>query len=94
MLKTYKSDSTGLSVVIKRGEQSEVVEFKPAWIDYGRRGTVYATEDEQMQKALEAHEYFGRLLRPRFWTDDNKKVEAEEVVVKEVKEPTKKVKKR
>ena len=54
------------------------------------RGCSFTTDDVELQKALESHEYFNRKLQPSFWTDD-----VEEVVVdakEEVQEEPKKVK--
>ena len=36
----------------------------------GLRGCSFTTDDVELQKALESHEYFNRHMQPNFWTDD------------------------
>ena len=54
----------------------------------GLRGCSFTTDDVELQKALEKHEYFNRKMQPSFWTDDVEKP-TEEVKAKEKEEPKK-----
>lgn len=54
------------------------------------RGCSFTTDDVELQKALESHEYFNRKLQPNFWTDDVEEVIAD--AKEEVQEEPKKVK--
>lgn len=56
----------------------------------GLRGCSFTTDDVELQKALEAHEYFNRKMQPSFWTDDVEEVIAD--AKEEVQEEPKKVK--
>lgn len=53
------------------------VEFKwdLVYPNSGVRGCSFTTSDVELQKALEAHEYFNRKMQPNFWTDDVEKKE-------------------
>lgn len=60
-----------LSIIVEmpNGEYTRV-EFKPDFIDvFGTRGTIFKTEDKDLQKALEKHPFFKRALNPSFYTD-------------------------
>ena len=61
-----------MSVLVKVGDEILPVEFKWDLIysNCGIRGCSFTTDDVELQKALEAHEYFNRKLEPNFWTDD------------------------
>ena len=63
------------------------VDFKWDFVypDCPIRGCSFTTDDVEMQKALEAHEYFNRKLEPSFWTDDKEP----STLKKEEKEPSK-----
>lgn len=52
----------------------------------GLRGCSFTTDDVELQKALESHEYFNRVMQPSFWTDD---VEDVKPVKEKVNEPKK-----
>lgn len=52
----------------------------------GLRGCSFTTDDVELQKALESHEYFNRKMHPSFWTDD---VEDVKPVKEKVDEPKK-----
>lgn len=54
------------------------------------RGCSFTTDDVELQKALESHEYFNRKLQPNFWTDDVEEVIAD--AKEEVQDEPKKVK--
>lgn len=86
MLKTYKSKMTALRILVKVGDKVVPVEFSWDLIypNSGIRGCSFSTEDAELQKAMESHEFFGRTLQPSFWTDDK-----EEVAPVEEKEPVK-----
>ena len=55
----------------------------------GLRGCSFTTDDVELQKALESHEYFNRVMQPSFWTDD---VEEVKETKEEVQDEPKKVK--
>lgn len=81
-----------LRILAKVGEELIPVEFKWDLIysNSGVRGCSFTTDDVELQKALESHEYFNRVMQPNFWTDD-----VEEVVTptsEKVKDEPKKVK--
>lgn len=91
MLKKYKSKLSSLRIIVKAGDNIIPVEF--GWdviSNVGARGCSFSTDNVELQKAIEQHEYFGRKMQPNFWTDDK-----EEVVVdakEEVQDEPKKVK--
>lgn len=71
MFKKYKSISNSLSILVSVGGEVRNVDFEWDIVDTtGRRGCSFSTDDIELQKALERHEYFRRKLRPSFWTDD------------------------
>ena len=86
MLKKYKSKMTALRILVKVGNNIVPVEFGWDLIypNSGIRGCSFSTEDVELQKALESHEYFKRELQPSFWTDDKEEevapIPEEEVV--------------
>ena len=86
MLKKYKSKMTALRILVKVGNNIVPVEFGWDLIypNSGIRGCSFSTEDVELQKALESHEYFNRELQPSFWTDDKEEevapIPEEEVV--------------
>lgn len=92
MTKTYKSQMTSFRILVNVGDEIVPVAFGWDLIypNSSIRGCSFTTDDVELQKALESHEYFNRKLQPSFWTDD-----VEEVVVdakEEVQEEPKKVK--
>lgn len=68
---------TALRILVKVGNNIVPVEFGWDLIypNSGIRGCSFSTEDVELQKALESHEYFNRELQPSFWTDDVEEVE-------------------
>ncbi|MBE6319393.1 MAG: hypothetical protein E7075_00350 [Bacteroidales bacterium] len=72
MLKKYKSKMTALRILVKVGDNIVPVEFgwDLIYANSGIRGCSFSTDDVELQKALEKHEYFNRALQPSFWTDD------------------------
>jgi hypothetical protein len=87
MVKKYKSKMNTLRILAKVGEELIPVEFKWDLIysNSGVRGCSFTTDDVELQKALESHEYFNRVMQPSFWTDDveEKKASAKETPTKE-----------
>lgn len=77
---------TALRILVKVGNNIVPVEFGWDLIypNSGIRGCSFSTEDVELQKALESHEYFNRELQPSFWTDDKEEevapIPEEEVV--------------
>ena len=77
---------TALRILVKVGNNIVPVEFGWDLIypNSGIRGCSFSTEDVELQKALESHEYFKRELQPSFWTDDKEEevapIPEEEVV--------------
>lgn len=85
---------TALRILVKVRGKNVPIEFGWDLIypNSGIRGCSFSTDDEELQKAIEAHEYFGRALQPSIWTDDKETVPAKKDVkpVKPVKEEPKK----
>lgn len=77
-----------LRILANVGEEVIPVEFKWDLIysNSGVRGCSFTTDDVELQKALESHEYFNRVMQPSFWTDD---VEDVKPVKEKVDEPKK-----
>lgn len=86
MLKKYKSKMTALRILVKVGDNIIPVEFSwdLIYANSGVRGCSFSTDNVELQKALESHEYFNRQLQPSFWTDDKEEevapIPEEEVV--------------
>jgi hypothetical protein len=83
---------SSIRVLAKVADKIVPVEFSWDIINprSGLRGCSFTTDDVELQKALEAHEYFNRKMQPSFWTDDK-----EDVVVdakEDVQDEPKKVK--
>ena len=78
MLKTYKSKMTALRILVKVRGAIVPIEFHWDLIypNSGIRGCSFSTDDVELQKAIEAHEFFGRALQPSIWTDDKEPVPA------------------
>jgi hypothetical protein len=90
MLKKYKSKLSSLRIIIKAGDNIIPVEFEWDVIsNVGARGCSFSTDNVELQKAIEQHEYFGRKMQPNFWTDDKEEVVE---VKEEVQEEPKRVK--
>lgn len=91
MVKKYKSKMNTLRILAKVGKELIPVEFKWDLIysNSGVRGCSFTTDNVELQKALESHEYFNRKMQPSFWTDD---VEEVKETKEEVQEEPKKVK--
>lgn len=72
MTKTYKSQMTSLRILVNVGDEIVPVAFGWDLIypNSSIRGCSFTTDDVELQKALESHEYFNRKLQPNFWTDD------------------------
>lgn len=90
MLKKYKSKLSSLRIIVKAGDNIIPVEF--GWdviSNVGVRGCSFSTDNVELQKAIEQHEYFGRKMQPNFWTDDKEEVVD---VKEEVQEEPKRVK--
>lgn len=92
MTKKYKAKLDSLRILVNHGGEIKAIEFTWDYIypNSRIRGCSFTTSDKELQKSIEAHEYFDRKLEPSFWTDDK-----EEVVVdakEEVQEEPKKVK--
>ena len=92
MTKTYKSQMTSFRILVNVGDEIVPVAFGWDLIypNSSIRGCSFTTDDVELQKALESHEYFNRKLQPSFWTDD-----VEEVIddaKEEVQDEPKKVK--
>jgi len=85
---------TALRILVKVRGKNVPIEFGWDLIypNSGIRGCSFSTDDEELQKAIEAHEYFGRALQPSIWTDDKEPVSAKKDVkpVEPVKEEPKK----
>lgn len=85
---------TALRILVKVGDKVVPVEFHWDLIypNSGIRGCSFSTDDAELQKALESHEFFGRQLQPSFWTDDKEEVapveKKETVKVDETPAPT------
>lgn len=84
MVKKYKSLSHLLRIVVRVNNKITDIEFSKANLGHGLIGSAYVTDNADIQKALENHEYFGRKIAPAFWTDDiEKEVAKENVPVQE-----------
>ena len=85
---------TALRILVKVRGKNVPIEFGWDLIypNSGIRGCSFSTDDEELQKAIEAHEYFGRALQPSIWTDDKETVHSKKDVkpVEPVKEEPKK----
>lgn len=92
MTKTYKSQMTSFRILVNVGDEIVPVAFGWDLIypNSSIRGCSFTTDDVELQKALESHEYFNRKLQPNFWTDDVEEVIAD--AKEEVQEEPKKVK--
>lgn len=92
MTKTYKSQMTSFRILVNVGDEIVPVAFGWDLIypNSSIRGCSFTTDDIELQKALESHEYFNRKLQPSFWTDDKEEVIAD--AKEEVQEEPKKVK--
>lgn len=77
MIKKYKSKMRSMRIHVKVRGKVVPVEFEWDFIYSGSpmRGCSFTTSDVELQKALEAHEYFNRKMQPNFWTDDVEKKE-------------------
>ncbi len=77
---------TALRILVKVGDNIIPVEFNwdLIYANSGVRGCSFSTDNVELQKALESHEYFNRQLQPSFWTDDKEEevapIPEEEVV--------------
>ena len=77
---------TALRILVKVGDNIIPVEFSwdLIYANSGVRGCSFSTDNVELQKALESHEYFNRPLQPSFWTDDKEEevapIPEEEVV--------------
>lgn len=91
MLKTYKSKMTALRILVKVRGAIVPIEFHWDLIypNSGIRGCSFSTDDVELQKAIEAHEFFGRALQPSIWTDDKEPVPAEKHEEPKNEEPKK-----
>lgn len=92
MLKTYKSKMTALRILVKVRGAIVPIEFHWDLIypNSGIRGCSFSTDDVELQKAIEAHEFFGRALQPSIWTDDKEPVPAKKHEEPKKEEPKKK----
>lgn len=92
MTKTYKSQMTSFRILVNVGDEIVPVAFGWDLIypNSSIRGCSFTTDDVELQKALESHEYFNRKLQPNFWTDDVEEVIAD--AKEEVQDEPKKVK--
>ena len=83
---------SSIRVLAKVADKIVPVEFSWDIINprSGLRGCSFTTDDVELQKALEAHEYFNRKMQPSFWTDDVEEVIAD--AKEEVQDEPKKVK--
>ncbi len=91
MLKTYKSKMTALRILVKVRGAIVPIEFHWDLIypNSGIRGCSFSTDDVELQKAIEAHEFFGRALQPSIWTDDKEPVPAKKHEEPKKEEPKK-----
>lgn len=91
MLKTYKSKMTALRILVKVRGAIVPIEFHWDLIypNSGIRGCSFSTDDVELQKAIEAHEFFGRALQPSIWTDDKEPVPAKQHEEPKKEEPKK-----
>ena len=91
MLKTYKSKMTALRILVKVRGEIVPIEFHWDLIypNSGIRGCSFSTDDVELQKAIEAHEFFGRALQPSIWTDDKEPVPAKKHEEPKKEEPKK-----
>lgn len=82
---------TALRILVKVRGKNVPVEFGWDLIypNSGIRGCSFSTDDEELQKAIEAHEYFGRALQPSIWTDDKEPVPAKKHEGPKKEEPKK-----
>ena len=77
---------TALRILVKVGDNIIPVEFSwdLIYANSGVRGCSFSTDNVELQKALESHEYFNRPLQPSVWTDDKEEevapIPEEEVV--------------
>lgn len=59
MTKSYKTRKTALNIVVSTPKGNRHVEFVGGYINaYGLRGAYFTTDNEDMQKGIEEHEYF------------------------------------
>ena len=59
MTKTYKTKKVALNIVISMPNGNTHIEFKSGYINaYGLRGAYFTTDNEDIQRGIEAHEYF------------------------------------
>ena len=59
MTKTYKTKKVALNIVISMPNGNAHIEFKSGYINaYGLRGAYFTTDNEDIQRGIEAHEYF------------------------------------
>ena len=72
MVKKYKSKMRSMGLLVElRGEIISVIfNWDFIYPNSPMRGCSFSTDDPELQKALESHEYFNRKLQPSFWTDD------------------------
>jgi hypothetical protein len=88
MMKKYKSKLGSLRILVNHGGEIKPIEFTWDYVypNSRIRGCSFATNDKELQKSIEAHEYFNRKLEPSFWTDDVEEVkETKEEVLDEPK---------
>ena len=59
MTKTYKTKKVALNIVISMPNGNAHIEFKNGYINtYGLRGAYFTTDNDDIQRGIEAHEYF------------------------------------
>lgn len=81
----YKSLSHLLRIVVRVNNKPVSIEFNKSNLGQGLIGSSFTTDNADIQKALESHEYFRRKSAPSFWTDDVKQeVHHEQETPKEV----------
>lgn len=82
---------TALRILVKVHGAIVPIEFHWDLIyqNSGIRGCSFSTDDVELQKAIEAHEFFGRALQPSIWTDDKEPVPAKKHEEPKHEEPKK-----
>lgn len=86
MIKTYKTKFRGYNIIVKVNGENKNINFQRGFIISSLRGSLFTTDDKELQKAIEAHRDFNI----EFWTDDKEEVVVE--VKEEVQEKPKRVK--
>lgn len=87
MIKTYKTKFRGYNIIVKVNGENKNINFQRGFIISSLRGSLFTTDDKELQKAIEAHRDFNI----EFWTDDKEPVIEEPVKKTVVEESVEKI---